>query len=345
MDVQRPHPLQAYWNLTLASVQADALDAALELGLFDALANAASADELARRLQLDAANTAYLLELLWSMELLERAEATLPPRYRRSATAAVYLSRDAATYCGEAWSYRLRSLRHFGAGLRAAVRDGQAAPAPSMAASAHNWASAAQRQIGQEQRAVTVDAALAVLARRPDLAAGGAARRFLDLGCGPAWIAIAIAQARPQWHGVAFDQAETVAVASANIEQAGLTARLAPLAGDLQTDGIGDGYDVIWCSSVLHFVADTDAALHKIHAALRPGGILICAQAEIAPTPQAAARVLPYYLSMRMLGRSVTRHGELAGALRQAGFVHVEQQESRDFPMAPVQVIIGSRPA
>ena len=68
-------------------------------------------------------------------------------------------------------------------------------------------------------------------------------------------------------------------------------------------------------------------------------------QAEIAPAPDDAARVLPYYLPMRMLGRTVTRQGELAQLLRTAGWQQVEQYGASDFPMAPVQVLMARKPA
>jgi SAM-dependent methyltransferase len=133
-------------------------------------------------------------------------------------------------------------------------------------------------------------------------------------------------------HGCVFDWPETVAVAAANIAHAQLSNRLETLGGD---------YDLIWCSSVLHFVPDMTAALRKIHAALTPGGVFVCVQAEIAPTPDDAARVLPYDLPMRMLGRTVTRQGELAQLLRDTGWRQVEQYGTSDFPMAPVQVLIA----
>ena len=130
-------------------------------------------------------------------------------------------------------------------------------------------------------------------------------------------------------------------MAAANIAHAQLSERLETQGGDLDSDDIGGDYDLIWCSSVLHFVPDMAAALRKMHAALKPGGMLVCVQAEIAPAAEDAARVLPYYLPMRMLGRTVTRQGELAQLLRDTGWKQVEQYGASDFPMAPVQVLIA----
>ena len=348
MTFNTPHALQPYWDLAVAPVQADALAAALELDIFDVLTTPHTPTQLARTLSLHAPHTALLLELLWSMHVLERDEAPglgdSEASYRCTATSLHYFCRASVAFCGDAWLYRLHALRHFATQLGTLVREGgKASPSPGNIANGVNWAAAAQQQIGQEQRAFTMRAALSVMERIAPFAGRDTALRLLDLGGGPGWVAIALAQAHPGLQGSVFDWPETVAVAAANIAHAGLSARLDTIGGDLAADDIGSGYDMLWCSSVLHFVPDMPAALRKMHAALQPGGVLVCVQAEIAPTPHDAARVLPYYLPMRMLGRAVTRQGELAQHLRSAGFARIEQYQASDFPMAPVQVLIARK--
>ncbi|TDY33153.1 class I SAM-dependent methyltransferase [Janthinobacterium sp. 75] len=341
MTFTSQHTLQPYWDLAVAPVQADGLAAALELGVFEVLATPHTPAQLAAALSLHAPHTALLMELLWSMQVLERdANNDETQRYRCTAATLQYFCRNSVSYCGDAWLYRLHALRHFATQLATLVRDGGKA-APYNTANAVNWAVAAQQQIGQEQRAVTMRAALSVMQRIAPFADGNTPLRLLDLGGGPGWVAMALAQAHAGLHGCVFDWPETVAVAAANIAHAQLSDRLETLGGDLDSDDIGSDYDLIWCSSVLHFVPDMAAALRKIHAALKPGGVFVCVQAEIASTPFDAARVLPYYLPMRMLGRTVTRQGELAQLLRDTGWRQVEQYSASDFPMAPVQVLIA----
>ena len=343
MSFTTQHALQPYWDLAVAPVQADGLAAALELGIFEVLATPHTPAQLAEALSLHTPHTALLLELLWSMQILERDGAAADAdtqRYRCTATTLQYFCRDSVAFCGDAWLYRLHALRHFATQLSTLVREGGKA-APYSAANGVNWAVAAQQQIGQEQRAVTMRAALSVMQRIAPFADGNTPLRLLDVGGGPGWVAIALAQAHAGLHGCVFDWPETVAVAAANIAHAQLSDRLETVGGDLDSDDIGAHYDLIWCSSVLHFVPDMAAALRKIHAALKPGGVFVCVQAEIAPAPVDAARVLPYYLPMRMLGRTVTRQGELAQRLRDTGWTQVEQYGASDFPMAPVQVLIA----
>ena len=341
MSFNTQHALQPYWDLAVAPIQADGLAAALELGIFEVLATPHTPAQLAEALSLHAPHTALLLELLWSMQVLERDGADAEAqRYRCTAATLQYFCRDSVAFCGDAWLYRLHALRHFATQLSTLVRDGGKVK-PYSTANGINWAAAAQQQIGQEQRAVTMRAALSVMQRVARFADGNTPLRLLDVGGGPGWVAIALAQAHAGVQGCVFDWPETVAVAAANIAHAQLSDRLETLGGDLDSDDIGSNYDLIWCSSVLHFVPDMAAALCKMQAALKPGGVLVCVQAEIASTPFDAARVLPYYLPMRMLGRTVTRHGELAQLLRDMGWRQVEQYGASDFPMAPVQVLIA----
>lgn len=342
MTLSTPHALQPYWDLTLSAVRADALRIALECKLFDLLHVPTSAAVVARQLQLDPANTGFWLEALWSMDLLARDERQ-PAQYRNTPVASDYLRAEAADYCGDAWTFRLRGMRRFGSQMGEQVRAGSPAGQPTdLTTTIDNWTAAARLQIAQEQRAVTVDVALRLATLVPEFAT---ARRLLDLGGGPGLVAIALVRDNPLLTGEVFDFAQTVAVAADNIRRAGLERRLAVRGGNLACDPIGEGYDVIWCSSVLHFVADMPATLARIHAALRPGGVLISAHAEIPADPLHAQRVMPYYLSMQMLGRQVTPAGGLSAALQQAGFVDIEHYPEVAFAVAPVSVQVARRSA
>ncbi|MCG8989352.1 class I SAM-dependent methyltransferase [Delftia acidovorans] len=344
------HALQPLWDLAAAQVQAEALVLALESGALDRLATPQTPAELAQAQGWNEANTSHWLELLWSMGLLRRGQHE-PVSYLLATDALRYLHSASPESCGAAWLFRLRSLRHSATLLRGLVEhgpggDGSACRAPLATGNAEGWAAAARAQIGQEQRAVSVPAALQVLDQVPEVAAGaGTPRRMLDLGGGPGWIALALLRRQPALQASVFDWPEAVAVAADNARQSRLSDRFNALGGNLATDGIGSGYDLVWCSSVLHFVPDAAAVVAKVFDALAPGGVFVCAHAEVDETPEAALRTLPYYLPMRLLGRSVTRRGELQTLLAQAGFERIERIESREFPMAPLAVLVARKAA
>ncbi|WP_312936999.1 methyltransferase dimerization domain-containing protein, partial [Pseudomonas sp.] len=221
-DLGQSHPLQPCWDLQLGGLGADALQAALDCGLFDHLEHFTTAERLADKLSLDAHSTGLILELLWSLALLER-DAQQPPHYRNLPVADRHLHSTASAYCGDALQFRHRVMRQTGSQLSDYLRNGMAAATATPAAMGSAWANAARLQIAQEQRAVTSEVACALLERLPEF---HHLQRMLDLGGGPGLVAITLAQALPDVHGVVFEYPETAAVAHENIELSGLQQRL-----------------------------------------------------------------------------------------------------------------------
>jgi len=335
-DLFQPHALQPCWDNLLAGLSADALRVALELGLFSYLQDLTSAEALAERLSLNPAVTAYLLELLWSAELLERQSAP-DTRYRNRPLASRYLASASADYCGDTLLFRHQRLRQIGTQLGDWIK-GQSAVSPDTSKQPEGWAKAARLQIRQEQRAVTAPVAGEICAHLPEFAK---ARRLLDLGGGPGLIAIRLAQMQPALSGVVFDYPETATVAREQISEAGLSERLQALGGDLERDDFGAGYDLIWCSSVLHFAFDIPALLTRLYQALNPGGVLIACHAELAPEAEQAKRTLHYYLALRLQGRAVWPQGQLAEALKQAGFTQIQQHDGIRSTLAPLSLALA----
>lgn len=331
------HDLQPCWDLQLAGLGADALQLALECGVFSQLQDFIAPRDLAGTLRLDEANTGYFLELLWSMNLLERDARQ---RYRNSPLATQYLHQEAPAYCGDALLFRHKVMRQTGEQLGELVRNGSTPPPAASETLRRGWANAARVQIAQEQRAVTASVACALLETLPEYPR---LQRILDLGGGPGLVAIGLARRLSALSGTVFEYPEAAAVAADNIAAAGLAGRLQAIGGDLNEDDFGSDYDLIWCSSVLHFVSDLPALLDRLNAALKPGGLLVCCQAEVPPAPNEAGRVLPYYLHMRMHGRHVLEQGGLAAMLEDHGFGHIEQINGLRFPVTPVNAVIARK--
>lgn len=325
------NPLETLWQLAASSVQADALHLALEQQIFDRLEKHTPPEQLAETLGWQPEKTQFLLELLWSMQLLTRHYG----RYRTAPACAAVLCRSSSRFLGDAWRFRLTSLRQFGQGLK----DGMHQPLPTQLSELPRdaaWATAAEQQIAQEQRSITADLADSLLSSLPDFAQ---IRHILDLGGGPGWVAITLALRHAQLSGTVYDLPQTAAVAQRNIDAAGLSTRLSAQSGAFPDEK----YDLIWSSSFLHFIEDIPAMLVTLHDTLTSAGTLVLAQAEIAEEDTDAAPILPFYLPMQMSGRHVTHEGQLTQWLLEAGFSAVETRCHQAFPMAPLNVLIARK--
>ena len=175
-----PHALQPYWDLALATVQAEALQLALAEELFETLLSPSTPETLAQRREWQPEATRHWLTLLWSMQLLDRSrDATGEWHYVSSELSRRYLASSSALDCGEAWRFRFASLRSFGAGLADGL-CGSRRPAPL--ASGEHWAVAARSHLAREQIAVTAPAACELVSQR---VGHDSSWRLLDLGGGP----------------------------------------------------------------------------------------------------------------------------------------------------------------
>ena len=345
MHFANTHALQPFWDVAAAPVQASALELALTNNLFDYLLDERSAGEVAEQFSMKPGPVAVWLDLLWSMQLLHRdqtADALIPETtYRCAVLARRYLVSSSADDCRIALTYRLRILHHAGVQFEDFLRFGHSERIMEGGeATQQNWATAAEQQISQEQQAISVPSILRSL-QATSLPVHG---KFLDVGGGPGHIGLAFARHLPQWTGTVCDLPATAAVARNTIEKAGMAGRIDVLAADLDVDDIGNGYDLIWCSCVLHFLRDPRAALEKVFHALNPGGALYIAHAEMPGEAVSAARVLPFYASMMMRGRFIPRSGQMHDMLAAAGFSQIQSHDQIAFPMTPVWLYTGKKP-
>jgi 2-polyprenyl-3-methyl-5-hydroxy-6-metoxy-1,4-benzoquinol methylase len=348
IDMDR-HALYPYWELIGAELQASVLGFALSVKIFDAInGQEFEIKDVADKLGLAGAGLGHAMDILWSMGLLKTNEATDPlhksgnKRYALTEIACRYFVTSSDEYAGDLWRFRFARMQMATSGLIEQIKTGNTGfKQPSKEHFEKQWASAAKNQLSQEQLSCTRHAARAILQEIPHL---GSIQSFLDLGGGPGWVAIEIARLNAGARGVVMDLPEVVDFASSNIKTVGLGDRLSATGANIDIDDFGSGYDLVWCSSVLHFVHNPAEILRKIYEALRPGGVLVCAHAEVDLQPGQAKEVLPYYLPLIMTGKYVGASGDMGKRIRDTGFTEVQEQISRKFPVAPVTVVVGRKP-
>jgi len=149
-------------------------------------------------------------------------------------------------------------------------------------------------------------------------------RRMLDVGGGPATAAIEFARRNPALRCVVFDLEGPIGIAREEIRKAGLADRIETRVGDYFRDELGEGFDLVYVSNIIHSMgpADTRMLFGKSHRALAPGGTLIVKDFFLEDdriTPNTAALFSVNMLVGTEQGRSYTL-SETREMLTEMGF-------------------------
>jgi SAM-dependent methyltransferase len=320
-------------QLLTGYVGAKALLCGIELGVFDALADDGplALAVLARRLALPPPSLRRLLTYLCARGLLEKRDAG----YANAAAAETYLVSDRPAFlAGDATLVAdFYLLSHY---LSDAIREdgnrwSQVFPGRDRDAFAAVYRDPAVLRGFLTATAAATRPIAVELCDRFDF---GAARCLLDVGGASAVLAITVLQAYPHLRGISFDRPVVAPFAREGIADAGLAARLAVAGGDLFTDALPTGADVIALSGVLHEWDDARALalLRRCHIALEPGGAVLVLEAlldEDGRGPLAAAERSLTLLVATQGGRERTA-AEYAALLGGAGFARWEVRRMRN---------------
>ena len=163
--------------------------------------------------------------------------------------------------------------------------------------------------------------------------------RCIDLGSGPADIAIRIAQQRPAWHIDAVDAAEAmIALARVAIAQAGVRNVRLHLA-DAKATKLAAGYDVIFSNSLLHHLPDPLPMWREARRLARPGTIVLVRDLIRPATYDLAEELVEHYAGREsdMLKQEYYRSllsaftpAEIRAQLEEAGLSELEIRQSSD---------------
>jgi 2-polyprenyl-3-methyl-5-hydroxy-6-metoxy-1,4-benzoquinol methylase len=144
--------------------------------------------------------------------------------------------------------------------------------------------------------------------------------RVLEIGCGTG--STALAHAPHVAHVLATDiSAAMIAIAKEKAAQAGaanVTFRRAALAEIEPSEG---PFDAVLALSLLHLLEDRDAALARIHALLRPGGVFVSSTPCLGDRMAAMRLILPVGRALGLFPLvRVFKRRALEESLARAGF-------------------------
>ena len=224
-------------------VEARILQAAVRLGVFDALRDEETADAptVAAAIGAEARATGLLLDALAVVGLVDKDG----PRYRLNDLSRTYLlSASPKDFSGmirfdalmwEAWGK-----------LEDAVRTGRPARLPDM------------YQTDKAETGIFIEAMDSLVNARGDAEVTadaldlGGERALLDIGPGPATYPIALCRRNPALRATLYDLPGTLRITERYVRASDVAARIECIPGDYRTDAIPGGYDVVFLSNIIH---------------------------------------------------------------------------------------------
>jgi 2-polyprenyl-3-methyl-5-hydroxy-6-metoxy-1,4-benzoquinol methylase len=301
----------------------------IELNVFAAVGVGATASQVAAKIGTDSRATEMLLNALVAMGMLTKSGGVF------------HCTRETARYFGgkspddaraammhtvhlwERWSTLTECVR---AGTSVTRRE---------AAGGDDWTKAFIAAMHRNARARAPRVVEAVGVR--------GARRMLDVGGGSGAYSVAFAQANEKLQVELLDLPEVLPIAQRHIDEAGLGARIKTRAGDLRTDLLGQGFDVILISAICHMLGPDGNRdlLKRCHEALGPEGRVVISDFILDADKAGPKHAALFALNMLVGTREGSSYSEdeYGAWLREAGFQRIKRVR---LP-GPAHLMVGTR--
>ncbi len=235
---------------------------AFNAGVFDLLTTAKTAQDVAKALDWSERGTGMLLDGLVALDLAIKSDNT----YKNTEATSTCLAKSGEAYQGHILRHNHNSWNDWML-LEDRVRTG------TCEAKGENRSGEPLRDFILGMHDIATISAREVL-ETLDLSGY---THMLDLAGGPASYSIAFLQENPDMRATLLDKPPVIEIAKDQIHAAGLDDRFDYIAGDCMKDNLGEGYDLVFMSNIIHsFSAEENAALVKrVYDALASGGVLL----------------------------------------------------------------------
>ena len=303
---------------------------ALELDVFTAVREGATAAAVARRCGTERRATELLLNALVALGVLRLSGEG----YVNSPAAAQFFVADAPDDARIALRHNL-SLWSTWSSLTDAVREGHTALRAEMRDRDDDWT---VPFIAAMHRGAAVRAPLVV-----EAVGAASVRRMLDVGGGSGAYAIAFAHANPRLAAVVLDLPTVLPIAEGHIAEAGLSQRVTTRAGDLRKDDFGRDFDLVFLSSICHMLGPEGNRdlLARAARALAPGGRVVIQDFILEPDRTGPKQAVLFAINM-LVGTeagSTYTEAEYAAWLTAAGLSDLQRIRLR----GPADLMMGTR--
>lgn len=329
-------PAMTLMDLATGYWRAGAINAAVSLGLFEALAEAgheADASALADRMGVDGRYLAAVCDALAGMGLLAKRDG----RYAVAEAYAELLRPDGARCMLDALRFNVDLYPLWGHLPEAVKRGGPVVPE-----TAHLGEDPARTRrfvMGMHSRALALAPRIIANVDLADRAT------LLDVGCGPGTFGRTLAAAHRSLRLTLFDLPGVIAVARELSERSGMAERIAHVEGDYRRDALPGPVDAaVYCGALHQESPATAAALFgRVFEALSPGGAVYVVDMMVESDRATPTFSALFSITMMLTsGRArVFAVDEARTLVEEAGFVEVTAAQNPD---SPYYTIRGVKP-
>jgi len=298
--------------------EARAIQAAVELGVFEALGQSRDAASVARAVKADPRATELLLDALAAIGLLKKESAL----YGLNETSAMYLVKRSPKYLGGMIRFD-SSLWNCWGELAQSIRSGTSARAADMY---QNTPEETERFIAGMDSLVRARGDAEIVLEKLDLSS---TQTLLDIGSGPATYPIHFCRKYPALTAAVFDLPATLKTTEKFVRAAELGDRIELISGDYRTDEIPGEYQMVFLSNIIHGegAEENGRLMGKLYGCLGEGGRIVIKdhilnEARTHPASGAVFALLMLLTTERGKCYSFT---EVKGWLESAGFHGVHE--------------------
>ena len=328
-----PRAPLALFDTFVPLVQASALMAGVRHGVFEGLRGGpASAPDLAAALKLDADTLVLLLRVLASNGYVTQGG---DDRFELSELGRATLLEDSPDRL-TAWVAMMDQFWADFAQMGEVVRSGQGFDLHGELQGAEEWATYQAAMLENARRMAPFVAAMVPV--KPE------ATRLLDIGGSHGLFGALVARAHPPMRSEVLDLPPAVEQARQLAAAEGLDDVVTHRAGDALVDDLGEGYDVVFLSNILHHFTSPQITqlLERVRTATNPGATVaiweLCQPGPGEP-PELLGDAFALFFRMTSSARCYTT-AEFANWLTDAGFVDVQVQP---FPIGRSLALVTGR--
>jgi len=292
---------------------------ALELDIFTAIGEGANAEQIGARIHANARAAEMLLNALVALGLVTKSGGI----YSNTPESARFFVQDSKVNHRNGLLHTA-NIWHRWSTLTDAVRHGTCIPIDPRNNARDSRPKWTLNFIVGMDRNAKARAPLLVQA----LGTAGV-RRILDLGGGSGAYSIAFAKASSDVWCEIFDVPEVVPLTSEYVNKAGVSAQVSLRSGDMLTDDLGSGYNIIMLNAICHMFSEeqNQQLFRRARQALAPNGRLVVQDFILNPDKTGPQHAALFSLNMLV----ATDHGasysetEYFGWMKNAGFADISR--------------------